>query len=306
MYYNADTILFLNGEFVKASEAKIDLYSQSLHYGYSVFEGIRSYKTVNGKTSIFKAEQHYGRLINSALLTNIPFNYNTADLVDITYRLLEINNLQDAYIRPLIYSPANMGFNKNVESYLMIAVWKMEPFLGEKLLKVMTSSYQRPNPKGFNIEAKVSGHYVNSILASHEAKASGFDEALLLDLNGFVAEGPGANIFYENDGALYTPATGNILNGITRQTVIEICNKKAIPVYEKHFTVEDILNADAAFYCGTAAEIIGWQSLDNIPFRKPWNTTLSKIISDEYHALVTGNISNIILQYSNNIQKELA
>lgn len=306
MYYNADTILFLNGEFVKASEAKIDLYSQSLHYGYSVFEGIRSYKTINGETAIFKAEQHYDRLINSALLTNIPFRYNTADLVEITYRLLELNNIQDAYIRPLIYSPANMSFNKNVDSYLMIAVWKMEPFLGDKLLNIMTSSYQRPNPKGFNIEAKVSGHYVNSILASQEAKANGFDEALLLDINYFVAEGPGANVFYENDGALYTPATGNILNGITRQTVIEICTRKSIPVYEKKFTVENMQHADAAFFCGTAAEIIGWQSLDHVPFKKPWNTTLSKLISDEYHALVTANISNVTLQYPDTVQKEVA
>ncbi len=306
MYYNADTILFLNGEFVKASEAKIDLYSQSLHYGYSVFEGIRSYKTVNGETAIFKSEQHYNRLINSARLTNIPFSYSTADLVDITYKLLEQNNIRDAYIRPLIYSPANMSFNKNTESYLMIAVWAMQPFLGDKLLKVMTSSYQRPNPKGFNIEAKVAGHYVNSILASQEAKSNGFDEALLLDINGFVAEGPGANIFYENDGTLYTPATGNILNGITRQTVIEICNNKNIPVVEKQFTVKDMQHADAAFFCGTAAEVIGWQSLDNIPFKKPWDATFSKIISDEYQALVTAGLSNSSIEYSPTIQKEVA
>lgn len=306
MYYNADTILFFNGEFVKASEAKIDLYSQSLHYGYSVFEGIRSYKTINRETAIFKAEQHYNRLLNSALLTNIPFSYNITDLVDITYRVLELNSFQDAYIRPLIYSPANMSFNKNVESYIMIAAWEMQPFLGDKLLKVMTSSYQRPNPRGFNIEAKVSGHYVNSILASQEAKANGFDEALLLDMNGCVAEGPGANIFYENDGALYTPALGNILNGITRQTVIEICNKKNIPVVEKQFTIENMQHADAAFFCGTAAEIIGWQSLDNILFEKPWDTTLSKIISDEYQALVTGDNSDVSLKYSNAIQKEVA
>lgn len=306
MYYNADTILFLNGKFVKASEAKIDLYSQSVHYGYSVFEGIRSYKTANGATAIFKAEQHYDRLLKSALLTNIPFNYNSADLVDITYELLSLNNFQDAYIRPLIYSPPNMSFKKNTESYVMIAAWQMERFLGDNLLSVMTSSYQRPNPKGFNIEAKVSGHYVNSILASQEAKTNGFDEALLLDMNGFVAEGPGANIFYENDGALYTPALGNILNGITRQTVIEICNKKNIPVSEKYFTIEEMQQTDAAFFCGTAAEIIGWQSLDNIPFKKPWNDTLSKLISDEYQALVIADNSDTSLEYSDTIQKEVA
>src|SRR5438552_13883491 len=142
MYYNDQTIVYLNGDFVKATEAKIDLYSQSLHYGYSVFEGIRSYKTVDGETKIFKATEHYNRLKNSADAVNIPYSYSCEELINATYRLLAVNHMQDAYIRPLVYAPANMSFKKNTESYLMIAVWKMEPFLGEKLLKVMTSSFQ--------------------------------------------------------------------------------------------------------------------------------------------------------------------
>ena len=284
MYYTDDTILYLNGEFVKASEAKIDLYSQSLHYGYSVFEGIRSYKTIDGNTKIFKAEEHYKRLKDSADAVNIPFPFK--DLITVTYELLAINYLQDAYIRPLVYAPANMSFAKNKESYIMIAVWKMQPFLGEKLLKVMTSSFQRPNPKGFKIEAKASGHYVNSLLASHEAKDNGYDEALLLDMNDNVAEGPGANIFFEKDGKLFTPELGNILPGITRATVIEICNELDIPVEEKCFTIDELKNADAAFFCGTAAEVIGWESLDDIKFPKPWNETLSKIIQEAYQRRV--------------------
>jgi len=280
MYYTDDTILYLNGEFVKASEAKIDLYSQSLHYGYSVFEGIRSYKTIVGNTKIFKAEEHYKRLKDSADAVNIPFPFK--DLITVTYELLAINYLEDAYIRPLVYAPANMSFAKNKESYIMIAVWKMQPFLGEKLLKVMTSSFQRPNPKGFKIEAKASGHYVNSLLASHEAKDNGYDEALLLDMNDNVAEGPGANIFFEKDGKLFTPELGNILPGITRATVIGICNELDIPVEEKCFTIDELKNADAAFFCGTAAEVIGFESLDDIKFPKPWNETLSKIIQEAY------------------------
>ncbi len=287
MYYNQDTILYLNGEFVKASEAKIDLYSQSLHYGYSVFEGIRSYKTTDGKTRIFKAEQHFRRLKNSANAVNIPYEYNAEDLITATYDLLAINNMQDAYIRPLVYAPANMSFNRNTKSYVVIAVWKMEPFLGEKLLKVMTSSFQRPNPKGFKIEAKASGHYVNSILASQEAKANGYDEALLLDINGFVAEGPGANIFFEKDGQFFTPASGNILPGITRETVFEICIELGIPVHEKNITTDELRQADAAFFCGTAAEIIGWESFDDVKFLKSWNETLSKVIQEEYKRRVT-------------------
>ena len=137
----------------------------------------------------------------------------------------------------------------------------------------MTSSFQRPNPKGFKIEAKASGHYVNSILASQEAKANGYDEALLLDMNDNVAEGPGANIFFEKDGKLFTPEPGNILPGITRATVIEICNELDIPVEEKSFTIDELKKADAAFFCGTAAEVIGWESLDDVKFPKPWNET---------------------------------
>ena len=285
MYYTDDTILYLNGKFVKASEAKIDLYSQSLHYGYSVFEGIRSYKTIDGNTKIFKAAEHFTRLKNSADAMNIPYPFK--DLTTVTYELLAINNLQDAYIRPLVYAPANMSFAKNKESYIMIAVWKMEPFLGEKLLKVMTSSFQRPNPRGFKIEAKASGLYINSLLASHEAKTNGYDEALLLDINDNVAEGPGANIFFEKDGKLFTPEPGNILPGITRATVIEICNELDIPVEEKSFTIDELKNADAAFFCGTAAEVIGWESLDDIKFPKPWNETQSKIIQQAYLHKVT-------------------
>jgi branched-chain amino acid aminotransferase len=282
MYYNENTILYLNGAFVKAVDAKMDFYSQSLHYGYSVFEGIRSYKTVNNETKIFKAVEHFERLHASAHAMNMPYHWMTEELIDATYEVLKRNDLQDAYVRPLVYAPANMSFVKNEKSFIVIEVWKMQPFLGDKLLRVMTSSFQRPNPKGFKIQAKAGGHYVNSILASQEAKAEGFDEALLLDMNDFVAEGPGANIFYEKDGKLFTPSLGNILPGITRATVLEICSDLEIPVEEKQFTTSELKNADAAFFCGTAAEVIGWESLDDTKFPKPWTETVGRIIQEAY------------------------
>jgi branched-chain amino acid aminotransferase len=285
-YYNDNTILYLNGEFVKASEAKTDFYGQSLHYGYAVFEGIRSYRNVNGETVIFKEVEHFERLKNSALEMNMPYPFSNEELIEATYELLDANNLQDAYIRPLVYAPANMSFAQNTTSYIMIAVWEMLPFLGEKLLKVMTSSFQRPNPKGFKMEVKASGHYVNSILASQEAKSNGFDEALLTDINGNVAEGPGANVFFEKDGKLFTPATGNILPGITRATVMDICKELNIPVEEKLFTPDEMKQADAAFFCGTAAEVIGWQSLDDASFKKPWSESLGKVVQDAYKNFV--------------------
>ncbi|MBK5272847.1 MAG: branched-chain-amino-acid transaminase [Bacteroidia bacterium] len=281
-YYNDRTIVYFNGDFVKAKEAKMDMYSQSLHYGYSVFEGIRSYKTASGETKIFKATEHFKRLQESAAAMNMPYHWTTEQLINDTYELLKRNNLIDAYIRPVVYAPANMSFVRNKESFLVIEVWEMQPFLGEKLLRVMTSSFQRPNPKGFKIHAKAGGHYVNSILASQEAKDKGFDEALLLDMNDNVAEGPGANVFFEKDEKLFTPALGNILPGITRATVLEICSELEIPVQEIIFTPKEIKEADTAFFCGTAAEVIGWESLDDVKFSKPWQNTLSKTIQEAY------------------------
>ena len=300
-YYDDNTIVYLDDRFIKATEAKVDLYTQSLHYGYSVFEGIRSYKTFTGDTKIFKAKEHYERLRISADTLNIPFDYTVEQLIDTTYEVLRLNNLQDAYIRPLVYSPANMSFNMNTESHLVIEVWEMPLFFGDKLLRVMTSSFERPNPKAFKIHAKAAGHYVNSILASQEAKANGYDEALLLDINGNVAEGTGANVFFEKDKVLYTAAKGNILAGITRATVIEICNELDIPVVEEFFKPEQMRGADTCFYCGTAAEIVGLASLDDVPFKIKWEDSLGAAIQKNYKDLVREKIDpdiNIIAEPS--------
>ena len=287
MYYNQETFIYLNGEILKASDAKTDLYSQTLHYGYGVFEGIRSYKTTTGETKIFKEEAHFERLKNSANALNLPYTWSCEELIKATYEILKLNNLQDAYIRPLVYAPANMSFVQNNESFITIEAWQMSPFLGEKLLNVMTSSFERPNPKAFKIEAKATGHYVNSILASQEAKAKGFDEALLKDMNGYVAEAPGANFFVEKDGVLYTPHLGSILPGITRATVFEICEELNIKVVEKQITLAEVHGADSAFFCGTAAEVIGIASLDKINFKKEWKNSLGSTIQKEYKNLVT-------------------
>lgn len=293
-YYDNETVIFWNGSFVKAAEAKIDLYSQSLHYGYSVFEGIRSYRTASGETRIFKAKEHFERLQRSAEALNLPFHWTVAELIDATYQVLETNKLQNAYIRPVIYAPANMSFVKNEESLIVIQAWAMAPFLGEKLLRVMSSSFQRPNPGGFRIEAKAAGHYVNSIMASQEAKSKGFDEALLTDMNGFAAEAPGANLFFEKDGKLFTPEKGHILPGITRATVLELCEELNIPVEEKQFTIDELKTADAAFFCGTAAEVVGFESLDDYVFPTNWHNTVSCVIQKAYKDRVEERVPEAI------------
>lgn len=285
-YFDQNTILYLNGEFVKAVDARIDLYSQSLHYGYGVFEGIRSYQTINGKTKIFKAKEHFERLKTSAEAIHMPFTFDLEELEQATYRLLEMNGLGDAYIRPLVFAPPNMTYAFNEESFITIQAWKMQPFLGEKLLRIMSSPFERPNPLGFRIHAKASGHYVNSIVSSQDAKRKGYDEALLKDMEGFVAEGPGANVFFEKNGQLYTPEIGYILNGITRQTVLEICVDLGIVVTEKQVTHDELRNADAAFFCGTGVEVIGWESMDDQVFPKPFNDSICGVIRKAYLALV--------------------
>ena len=285
MYFNEQTIILLNGNFVKAEESKADLYSQTLHYGYGVFEGIRAYNTPNG-VRVFKAQEHYERLKKSCELINIPFNYSVEELIEQTYKLLEINNFKDAYIRPLIFCSPNMSLTKPTGVSLMICAWEWGAYLGDNLLNLCISSYCRPHPRSTKIEAKVCGHYVNSILATSEAKFKGFDEALLLDSDGFLAEGPGSNLFFEKDGKLYTPKKGNILPGITRATVFELCENLEIQIEEGSYLTEDLLKADCAFLCGTAAEIVGINSVAYKTFPLNWEKSLGKKLQTAYKNLV--------------------
>lgn len=286
-YCNNQTIIYHNGEFLKPEAASSSLYSQSLHYGNGVFEGIRSYKTEEG-TKIFRAEAHYERLKYGAKVMGIPFNYSVEELIAITYELLEKNNLQDAYIRPLISTGANMGLYASKESFLTMQCWEWGKLMGDRLLRVKTSSFERPNPKSCFVEAKVTGHYVNSVLSTNEAKDAGYDEALLLDMHGNVAECSGANIFMEKDGRLYTPKKGSIMAGITRATILEICEEEGIPVEEKHFKLEELKEADSSFFTGTAAEVVGLKSLDDYEFPLSWTDSLGYKLMQLYQQEVLG------------------
>jgi len=286
MYYNENTLVFLNGKWLKAKDATTDLYAQTLHYGNGVFEGIRSYNTEDG-VKIFKAKEHYDRLLYSANKMHIKLNYTSEQLIDLTYELLEKNNLKDAYIRPLVYLGANMSLQPTDEVNVFLCAWEWGKYLGGDLLNIMTSSYQRPNPNSCHVDAKVVGHYTNSILATTEAKQKGFDEALLLDANRNVAEGPGANFFYEKDGVLYTSPLGNILPGITRATVLELAKELKFEVVEKYFTPEDVKGADGAFFTGTAAEVAGIGSLDGINFKFKWEDTMGYVLANMYKQRVS-------------------
>jgi branched-chain amino acid aminotransferase len=285
MYYNENTILYYNGRMQKAADAHVDLYTQTLHYGYGVFEGIRSYNTPSGPR-LFKAKEHYDRLVQSCRLMNIPFSYTIDQLVQLTYDVLNINRLTEAYIRPIVVCSANMSLTGAQQSFLAIAAWEWSSYLGEKLLRLHIPSVCRPHPRSAKVEAKTCGHYVNSILAVAEAKQKGYDEALLLDHEGYLAEGPGANLFFEKDGKLFTPAKGSILPGITRATVMELCEEMGIPCEEGKYLPAELYNAGSAFYCGTGAEIVGIESVDGKPWKKSWTDSLGKQVQQAYLRLV--------------------
>ncbi|AHM63500.1 branched-chain amino acid aminotransferase [Flammeovirgaceae bacterium 311] len=290
MYFTSNTLAFSDGEFIKAKDSHCNLHSQSLHYGFAVFEGIRAYKTPTG-TQVFKAKEHYERLHYSARAIGLPLAYSVEELTAITYQLLELNQLQDAYIRPLVFAAdPHMSLTAPLGSNLFMAAWEWPKLLGSNMLRLMVSPYQRPNPKAVPLEAKVSGHYVNSIMASSHAKAQGYDEALLLDMNGYVAEGPGANFFYEKGGELYTAPAGSILRGITRSTILELAREAGITVHEQFFTPDALKLAEGAFMTGTAAEVAGVASVNEYSFNRPFADTIGGMLAIRYKELVTGSL----------------
>ena len=285
MYYGKDTIIFQDGKFVKAVDAPSDLYGQTLHYGMGVFEGIRAYQTMNG-VKIFRAFEHFERLKTSCAVLGIAYQYDTEELIQTAYQLLEKNHLADAYIRPLVFCGPNMTLTQPNDVHLMMCAWEWDKYHGDKMLKLCLSSYQRPNPASTKVEAKVTGNYVNSILATMEARQRGYDESLMLDMNGFIAQTPAANFFLEKDGTLYTPPLGHILPGVTRGVVLSICQALDIPVKEKLMKPEELEDADSAFVCGTAAEIAGVDSIDAKPFKKDWFDSLGASIQEAYKCQV--------------------
>lgn len=285
MYFDEETLLFMDGEFIPASEAKVSPYVQTLHYGMGVFEGLRAYPTVHG-TKIFRAHEHFNRLAKSCELLGISFKYSTEELTQISYQLLEKNYLTSAYLRPLVISSPKMTLEPSSSSAVIISAWKWGKYFGDQFLRVCISSIERINPRACRVEAKVSGHYVNSVMAATEAKKRGYDEALMLDGNGFVAQAPGANLFYEKDGILFTAPEGSIFPGITRQTVLDICRQLDISVVEKNFRPEMLLDIDAAFLCGTATEITPIVSIEGHDTNLPWEQSVSYTIQETFKSLV--------------------
>jgi branched-chain amino acid aminotransferase len=285
MYYSEKTVVFYDGKFVKARQVNCSPFAQTMHYGYGIFEGLRSYQTSNG-VAVFKAKAHFERMKYAAQRLSIPLNYSVQDLENIAYDLLDQNNFKDAYIRPLLFCPDNMRLSSKGEAILFMGAWKWPRYLGDNILSTCISSIERPNPKSCPVDAKISGLYVSSIMATNEAHSKKYDEAIMLDQNGNVAQAPGANIFYEKDGELFTPATGHILAGITRQVIMNLAKEKEIKVTEKMISPQELLQADAVMFTGTAVEVALVGAIDGVKFKKNIKHSKCAELADAYADLV--------------------
>ncbi len=281
MYYTEDSIFFIDGSWAKASESNIDVFNQTFHYGIGAFEGIRAYHTPTGM-NMFKAIEHYKRLLNSVKTLLLKIDFTAEELVAITQELLERNGLRNAYVRPLVFMGPNMELTIKGKPRILIAAWEWGALLGKEQLNMVISSYSRPDRKSLPATAKLTGNYTNSILASYEARKKGADEALMLGIDGNIAQAPGANFFLEKEGVLYTPPEGNILPGITRATVFEYAAELGFEIREEDISVEMIHEADSAFLTGTATEIVGVKSIEGVAMKKDWIDSMGVVLAGVY------------------------
>jgi branched-chain amino acid aminotransferase len=265
---NRDGLIWFDGQWVQWRDAKVHVLTHTLHYGMGVFEGVRAYDN-DGTPAIFRLQEHTDRLFNSAKIMDMDIGYSKDEINQAQKDAVAKNNLASAYIRPMVfYGSEGMGLRAdNLKVHTIIAAWEWGAYLGEDNIKngirIRTSSYTRHHPNIAMTKAKANGNYINSMLALQEALTDGYDEALLLDVDGFVAEGSGENIFVVRDGVIYTPDLSSALAGITRDSIFEIATDLGYKVVEKRITRDEIYCCDEAFFTGTAAEVTPIRELDN-------------------------------------------
>ncbi len=263
-----DGLIWFDGKMVEWRDAKLHVLTHSLHYGMAVFEGVRAYKTARG-TAIFRLEEHTRRLFNSAKIFQMQIPYSFEEMLQAQKDTVRLNKLDSCYIRPIVWiGSEKLGVSaKGNTIHASIAVWPWGAYLGEdgitKGIRVKTSSFSRHHVNVSLVRAKASGYYINSILANQEVTTHGYDEALLLDTDGYVSEGSGENVFLVRNGKLYTPDLASCLDGITRDAVLTMARDLGIEVIEKRITRDEMYCADEAFFTGTAAEITPIRELDD-------------------------------------------
>jgi len=269
-FSDRDGVIWMDGELVPWREANVHVLTHTLHYGVGVFEGVRAYRTDQG-TAIFRLKDHTDRFFRSARIMGMKLPFDKDTLNEAQKTVVRENGLSEAYIRPLAFwGSEGMGLHaRNLKTHVAIASWEWGAYLGDegltKGIRVKTSSLARHHVNSTMCKAKANGHYYNSILALEEAISAGCDEALLLDTEGYVAEGSGENIFIIRDGRVLTPELTSALEGITRDTVVALLDELGLEVHEKRITRDEVYIADEAFFCGTAAEITPIRELDGRP-----------------------------------------
>jgi branched-chain amino acid aminotransferase len=288
-----DGFIWFNGKLVDWRDANIHVLTHSLHYGMAVFEGVRAYKTDQGP-AIFRLDEHTKRWFNSAKIFQMEMPYSQEELMKAQLEVIKANQLESCYLRPIAWiGSEKLGISpKGNQILVSIAAWQWGAYLGEdglnKGIRVKTSSFSRHHVNVSLVRAKASGYYINSILANQEVTAHGYDEALLLDTDGYVSEGSGENVFIVRDGVIYTPDLASCLAGITRDSIIKIAHDLGIEVREKRITRDEMYCCDEAFFTGTAAEVTPIRELDDRTIGNGGRGPVTEKIQNVFFDIVKG------------------
>lgn len=289
-----DGKIWMDGKLVEWRDAKIHVLTHTLHYGMGVFEGVRAYQAANGKTSIFRLDEHTERFFNSAKIFRMKLPFDAETIKQAQIDVVRENALSACYLRPIAWiGSEKLGVSPGSNTvHVAIAAWPWGAYLGEEGMelgiRVKTSSFQRHHVNVSMVRAKASGWYVNSILANQEALSDGYDEALLLDVDGYVSEGSGENVFIVRKGKIYTPDLASCLDGITRDAVITLAEELGYEVVAKRITRDEMYTADEAFFTGTAAEVTPIRELDHRTIGEGRRGPITKQLQNAYFDVVYG------------------
>lgn len=286
--------IWFNGKQTPWDQAQVHVLTHALHYGSAVFEGIRAYSCADGSSAVFRLEEHIARLLNSCKIMTFKHSFTQTELVNAVIDTLKINKLKEGYIRPLMF----VGFNEmgvypgNNPVHAIVAVWPWGAYLGEEALehgiRVKTSSFARMHVNTFMSKAKTAGNYINSILAKIEVKQDGYDEAIMLDTQGYVSEATGENLFIVRNGIIKTPPLTSVLEGITRDSLVRVARDLGYTVEEQMFTRDELYIADEAFFTGTAAELTPIREVDNRQIGQGHAGPITKHLQQEFFRAVKG------------------